>query len=107
MTDQPTSNVLRFKRKRRPHAKIDVPAQIFALPTSRHVRIVEFISREMRKQPTPDAAEQYLISHLEIEWSRLAGIGVDRAEIERSCRAFAVAAWAIVLRGCDHDEGVA
>jgi len=105
MTDQ-TSNVLRFKRKRRRRSKNDAPAQMLAFPPGRHRRIVAYIAREMRKQPTPDAAEEYLISHLEIEWSRLAGIGVDRAEIERSCRAFAVAAWAIVLRGCD-TEGVA
>jgi hypothetical protein len=81
-------------------------AQVHAFPTSRHSKVVEFISREMRACPSIDAAEQHLIKHLEIEWDRLADIGVDADEIERACRAFARAAWAAVSRDAEH-EGAA
>lgn len=75
-------------------------AQIFAFPSSRHRRIVLFIATEMRKQPSADAAEEYLLDHLEIEWSRLASLGIPDAEIEPHCRAFATAAWQIVFEDC-------
>jgi hypothetical protein len=71
-----------------------------------HHRILTFIAGEMRKQSRPERAEQYLISHLEIEWSRLAGLGIDPVEIEQSCRAFARATWTIVFKGAHH-EGAA
>ena len=103
MTDQ-TSNVLRFKRKRRRRSKNDAPAQMLAFPPGRHRRIVAYIAREMRKQPTPDAAEEYLIGHLHIEAGRLAALGIADDVIERACHAFAVAAWAIVLKTCDTEE---
>jgi hypothetical protein len=106
MTDQKTSNVLRFKRKRRRGSKSSAPAKMFAFPPGRHKRIVAFIAAEMRKQRTSDEAEEYLISHLNIEWSRLANLGIAEDQIEKFCRDFAFAAWAIVLRGHDH-EGVA
>jgi hypothetical protein len=103
MTDQHTSNVTRFRRKRRRRSKNCAPAQILAFPPGRHKRIVAFIAAEMRKQQTSDEAEEYLISHLNIEWGRLANIGIAEDQIETFCRDFAFAAWAIVLRGHDHE----
>jgi hypothetical protein len=81
-------------------------AIVYAFPTSRHREMVAFIASAMLSQPSPDAAEEYLIEHLEIEWGRLAGIGVGPTEIEWSCREFARAAWAIVMRR-RKSEGVA
>ena len=106
MTDQKTSNVFRFKRKRRRSSKSRAPAQMLAFPPARHRTIVRYIAAEMRRQPSRDAAEQYLISHLNVEWSRLVHIGLAEDEIERSCHAFAIAAWKIVFSGVHH-EGVA
>ncbi|MCK1474905.1 MULTISPECIES: DUF6074 family protein [unclassified Bradyrhizobium] len=68
-------------------------AQVYIFPSSRHRRIVEFISAEMQKRPSVDDAEQYLIDHLDIEWNRLAGLGITEAEIEQHCHAFALKAW--------------
>lgn len=68
-------------------------AQVFAFPPVRHGKIVAFIVRDMRKKRSADAAEKYLISHLDIEWSRMADLGISEAEIELHCRDFAVAAW--------------
>jgi len=68
-------------------------AQVCVFPPARHKKIVAFIVREMRKKRSPDAAEKYLISHLEIEWSRLAGLGVPDDEIDGHCRDFAREAW--------------
>lgn len=76
------------------------------LPPARHSKIVSFIANEMRKQSSPEAAEKYLVEHLYIEAGRLSYLGIADDEIERACRAFAVAVWAIVLRG-SHTEGVA
>ncbi|RZM98724.1 hypothetical protein CWO91_36880 [Bradyrhizobium genosp. SA-3] len=75
-------------------------AQIFAFPSSRHCRIVAFIAAEMRKKSSLDEAEGYLIGHLDMEWSRLADLGITDTEIELHCRAFAKAAWQIVFK--DH-----
>jgi hypothetical protein len=97
MTDPQTSNVLRFRRKRRRHSNSIAPAQVLAFPPGRHKRIVAFIAAEMRKQPSADAAEEYLIDHLEIEWRRLAHLGIPDAEIEPLCHAFAKATWRIVF----------
>jgi hypothetical protein len=49
---------------------------------------------------------QTLVDHLNLEWGRLESLGIAENEIEHHCRAFALAAWAIMLRACDH-EGVA
>jgi hypothetical protein len=106
MTDQKNSNVLRFKRKRRRGSKNDAPARVLAFPPGRHRRIVAFIARDMRKQPSPEATEKYLVDHLEIEWRRLADLGIADDVIEGHCREFALATWAIVLRGSE-TEGVA
>ena len=102
MTNQ--SNVLRFRRKLRRRSTNGAPAQMRAFPTSRHVKIVGFISRAMREQPSQDAAERYLVSHLETEWSRLEGLGVDPVEIERSCRLFASAAWRVTFASVHHED---
>jgi hypothetical protein len=104
MTDQ--QNVVRFRRKRRRRSKNEAPAPVLAFPPARHSKVVGFIARQMRALPSPEAAENYLVEHLEIEWGRLADIGVDPDEIEHACRAFALAAWAIALRGSE-TEGVA
>lgn len=82
-----------MKRRRRAFS-----AQIYAFPSSRHRRIVEFIAAEMRKRSSADDAEEYLIGHLDIEWSRLADLGIADAEIEQHCHAFAKAAWQIVFK---------
>jgi hypothetical protein len=73
-------------------------ATVHAFPSARHSKMVTFIARDMRARPSLDAAEHCLIEHLEIEWGRLAGIGVDPDEIERQCRDFARAVWKIVLQ---------
>lgn len=104
MTDQ--STVIRFPRKRRRGSITGSLAQVFALPTSRHVRILEFISGEMQKQPTVDDADLYLVSHLNIEWRRLQGLGLTEFEIESQCREFARAAWRIAIKAfSQRDEG--
>lgn len=72
-------------------------AHIYAFPSARHRRIVAFIAAEMRKRPSADDAEKFLIEHLDIEWGRLAGPGITDAEIEQHCHAFAKAAWQIVF----------
>lgn len=72
-------------------------AHIYAFPSARHRRIVAFIAAEMRKRPSADDAEKFLIEHLDIEWGRLAGLGITDAEIEQHCHAFAKAAWQIVF----------
>jgi hypothetical protein len=104
MTDQQASNIIRLKRKRRRRSKNDAPAQMLAFPPDRHRRIVAHIAKEMRKQPTPDAAEEYLVGHLHIEAGRLAALGIADDVIEGACHAFAVAAWRIVFRTCDTEE---
>jgi hypothetical protein len=106
MTDQQASNVLPFRRKRRRRSKRNAPAEVFAFPSSRHIKIVEFIAREMLKQRSLDAAEERLTDHLHVEWSRLAELGVPDHEIEQQIGTFARAAWQIVFkdRGA---EGVA
>lgn len=68
-------------------------AQVFVFPPARHKKIVAFIVRDMRKKRSADAAEKYLIDHLDLEWSRLADLGVAEAEIELHCRDFAIEAW--------------
>ncbi|MCK1456673.1 hypothetical protein IVB36_38790 [Bradyrhizobium sp. 35] len=68
-------------------------AQVYVFPSSRHRRIVEFIATEMQKRSSVDDAEQYLIDHLDIEWSRLASLGITETEIEQHCHAFAREAW--------------
>ncbi|MDH2341499.1 DUF6074 family protein [Bradyrhizobium sp. SSUT77] len=68
-------------------------ALVCVFPPARHKKIVAFIVRDMRKKRSADAAEKYLIDHLDLEWSRLSDLGVAEAEIELHCRAFAVAAW--------------
>ncbi|WJR74913.1 DUF6074 family protein [Bradyrhizobium sp. NP1] len=80
------------------HSDAVPSAQIVAFPSARHRRIVSFIATEMRKKPSAEDAEEYLIDHLEIEWSRLAGLGVADDAIELHCRAFAKAAWQIVFK---------
>jgi hypothetical protein len=72
-------------------------AEICIFPVALHRRIVRFIATEMRKQPSADAAEEYLIDHLEIEWGRLANLGIPDTEIESHCHAFAKAVWRIVF----------
>lgn len=42
-------------------------AHVYAFPSARHRRIVAFIAAEMRKRPSADDAEKYLIKHLDIE----------------------------------------
>ena len=85
----------------------DRPATVKPFPTARHCRIVEFIANEMREKASPEAAEEHLVAHLQIECDRLAGMGVADDEIEHSCWQFAVAAWAAALR-IDYDaEGAA
>lgn len=68
-------------------------AQIFAFPPAKHRRIVSFIVDQMRKRRTIDAAEKELADHLWIEAGRLDGLGISDDDIDRFCRAFAVAAW--------------
>ncbi|WP_316185867.1 MULTISPECIES: DUF6074 family protein [unclassified Bradyrhizobium] len=84
--------------KRRSKAVVH-SAPICLFPSSRHRRIVRFIAAEMRKQPSIDAAEDYLISHLNIEWERLADLGACEDEADRHCRAFAIAAWRVFYAG--------
>ena len=74
-------------------------AQVYVFPSSRHRRIVEFIATEMQKQSSVDEAERYLIDHLDIEWSRLAGLCIADAEIEQHCHAFAREAWRSFFTG--------
>lgn len=68
-------------------------AQVCVFPPARHKKIMAFIVRDMRKKRSPDAAEKYLIEHLEIEWDRLADFGIADAEIELHCHDFAREAW--------------
>ncbi|MET4233383.1 hypothetical protein ABIA85_006676 [Bradyrhizobium sp. LA6.10] len=75
-------------------------AQVYVFPSSRHRRVVEFIAADMLTRPSVDEAEKYLIEHLDLEWSRLADLGIADAEIEQHCHAFALAAWQIVFE--DH-----
>ena len=81
-------------------------AQVLIVPSSRHRNIVDYIAAQMKGKQSLDAAEDYLISHLEIEWSRLADLGLNDVEIERHCDLFARAAWRVVLAGRE-TEGVA
>jgi hypothetical protein len=67
---------------------------VHAFPSARHQIMVETIASNMRATGSADAAEQLLIAHLEVHWDRLEAFGVDCDDIERECRAFAVAAWA-------------
>lgn len=97
------------RRATRPSAAkaLTEPAEIAVFPPARNVNIVEGIAAEMRDQHCDDRAEIILVDHLEIEAMCLAKIGVANKEIERACRAFAVAAWAAALRGDDADQGAA
>lgn len=74
-------------------------AQIYVFPSSQHRRIVEFIVSDMQKRASVDDAEQYLIEHLDLEWSRLADLGITEAEIEQHCHAFALMAWRSFFKG--------
>jgi hypothetical protein len=76
-------------------------AQICVFPPERHRTIVAFVVGEMLKQASPDAAEEYLIDHLNIEWGRLSLLGIADAEKDRQCRGFARAAWRAFFK--DHD----
>ena len=69
-------------------------AQVCVFPPARHQKIVAFIVAEMLKRPSLDDAEEYLIDHLNIEWSRQSDLlGIADDEIDRHCRDFARAAW--------------
>ena len=84
----------------RPHdAAVVTVGQIVAVPPARHRKIVAFIAAEMVKLSTDDAAEEYLIGHLNIEWGRLSFLGIPFDEKDRHCRDFARAAWRIYFYG--------
>lgn len=66
---------------------------VHAFPSARHATMVGMISTLMFEAGDLDAAEEQLLSHLEICWDRLEEFGVDCDEIEAECRLFARAAW--------------
>jgi len=70
-----------------------MPGQMFVFPTSRHKRIVASIVGGMLKQPSADDAEEFLIDHMNTEWSRLSRLGISDDEKDRQCRGFARVAW--------------
>lgn len=82
-------------------------APVYVLPSDRHRKIVKFIAAQMKAKPSLDAAEEYLIGHLDIEWSRLADLGLAEEAIEQHCHAFARAAWRIVFDGLEAEGVVA
>jgi hypothetical protein len=69
-------------------------AKVYTFPSAVNVRMVPNVSRMMQSFGTIDEAEQHLFWHLDVHWDRLEAFGVDDAEIEMECRAFARAAWA-------------
>ena len=75
------------------------PAQVCVFPPARHKKIVAFIVREMLKRSSLEEAEEYLIDHLNIEWSRQADLGIADDEIDRHCRDFARAAGRAFFEG--------
>jgi hypothetical protein len=68
-------------------------SQIKTFPSARHRVMLETIARAMVACTSPDAAEDFLIRHLNIQWDRLELFGVDCDEIEIECQHFAFAAW--------------
>ncbi len=105
MADRLTK-VVRFPRKKirrrlKNASAVGTTAPVFAIPTSRHRKIVAFIAFEMQAQGTLEAAEEYLAGHLSLEFGRLETLGIPEAEAEDHCREFARAAWRAVFLKTD------
>ena len=93
------------RRRRRTAATPLFPADIFVLPLANDLAMVRGIAREMIERESRWGAEDTLASHLELEIYRLQRLGIAEPDIERSCREFAHAAWAI-FNGIASDAGV-
>ena len=69
--------------------------QIVAVPLARNQKFLAFITTGMSEQQTADDAEDYLIDHLNYEWSRLSRLGIADDVKDQQCRDFALAAWRV------------
>jgi hypothetical protein len=74
---------------------MSMTARIHTFPSSRHVKMVAAIARDMRALNEHDAEER-LIQHLEVAWDHMYARGIDCAEIENEILSFASAVRSIV-----------
>jgi Family of unknown function (DUF6074) len=67
-------------------------AIVRAFPGDRQLRVVESVAAILATVSDADA-EQFMVSHLDVEWGRLEAFGVPENEIERHIFTTARAIW--------------